>query len=310
MLIGKFVATATALVALTTSLTALPVATNAQGKITTTEKYAVRLPSNIDFSWAPDARKITVKVSTGCQSSSLRPASDQTDIKFDRAGRKISIKGGFIRLVGPGDRGRVVVRDCRGAKTRVVTFNDVDYGDLEVIHQNKPLWTVHLNGDAIERQAKRGNARPAFSMTKDRLNHLFKSPNSHAKSVKGKVIIKQTTNAAGLAPTGKPGFYDGFRKIRVAPGLATSGQFIDVLMPFLQGHPDSIEGNQAMELKIWKHGAGYRVDLIKTGYPDDSITGEHYRGSVIRTSNGAWELLALAVKDLCARGDAVGGTCP
>lgn len=308
MFAGKLAAAA--LIALTTSLTALPVAANAQSKIATTEKYTVRLPSNIDFSWNPDARQIKVRVSTGCQSSSLRPASDQTDINFDRAGRKISIKGGFIRLVGPGDRGRVVVRDCRGAKTRVVTFDEVDGGDLEVIHQDKPLWSVHLSRDAIERQAKRGKFRPAFSFTKDRLNRLFKSPNGHAQSVKGKVVIKQTTNAAGLTPTGMPGFYDGFRKIRVAPGLATSGQFIDVLIPFLQGHPDSIEGNQAMELRIWKQDAGYRVDLIKTGYPDDSVSGEHYRGSVIRTSNGAWELLALAVKDLCARGDAVGGMCP
>jgi hypothetical protein len=116
MSIGKLAATA--LVALT-SLTVLAAAANAQGKITTTEKYSVRLPSNIGFSWDPDARQITVKVSTGCQSSSLRPASDQTDINFDRADREISIRGGFIRLVGPGDRGRAKHADCRGAKTRV-----------------------------------------------------------------------------------------------------------------------------------------------------------------------------------------------
>lgn len=144
MFIGKFAAAAGV---------ALTVTADAQIRITTMEKYTVQLPSNIDFSWNPDKRRATVTVSTGCQSSSLHPAGEQMDISFDRAGRKISIKGGFTRLAGPGNGSRPKLHDCRGTKIRTETFESVDFGDLEVIHQNKPLWTVHLGSKrSVSRQ--------------------------------------------------------------------------------------------------------------------------------------------------------------
>ncbi|MBD1545410.1 hypothetical protein [Roseibium aggregatum] len=303
MFIAKFAAAA--LVA----LTVLPVTADAQIRIGTMEKFTVDLASNIDLSWTPEKRLITLKVSTGCQSSSLRPAGDQTDIRFDRTARKISIKGGFTRLVGPGDHGRPKHADCHGTKTRTEIFENVGYGDLEVIHRNKPLWTVHLGPDAVERHANHLKTGSAFAIGKGKVNRIFKNLKGHAKSVRGKTAARQAAITAGPATARESDFYDGFREIRVAPGLATSGQFIDVLMPFLQGHPDSLEGRQAMELKIWRYGAGYRVDLVRTGYPDDSVSGEHYRGSVIRTSKGDWELLTLAVKTLCARGETAKGAC-
>ena len=315
MFIGR--TTAAALVALTALpvLTALPSAANAQGKIITMEKHRVHLPSNIFFSWNPNKRLVTVTVSTGCQSGSLRLAQDRLDVKFDRSGRKISIKGGFTRLVGPGDGNRSKHDDCGGEKTRVESFEGVNYGDLAVTHQNEPLWTVRLGTDAVEGQALLQKTRSVHFIGKDRLNRIFKGLKSHTKTMKGKAVAGRVAKNDAPIPRHGPAaaretdFYEGFREMRVAPGLATSGQFIDVLMPFLQGHPDSLEGKQAMELKIWRHGAGYRIDLVKTGYLDDSVYGEHYRGSVIRTSNGGWELLTLAVKDLCARGESADGTC-
>ncbi|TYC64781.1 SH3 domain-containing protein [Stappia sp. BW2] len=102
---------------------------------------------------------------------------------------------------------------------------------------------------------------------------------------------------------------DGFREIRVAPGTAVAANFMDVLMPFLQGHPESDEGNAALDLKVRKAGSGYSVDIVMTGYLDDSLSGEHYRGTVIRTASGQWELLEMKVSPLCARGENVGGVC-
>ncbi|MBN9671017.1 hypothetical protein [Roseibium aggregatum] len=104
---------------------------------------------------------------------------------------------------------------------------------------------------------------------------------------------------------------DGFREIRVAPGMATSRSFIEVLKPFLDGHPESTEGNAGMELSVNKDkaGSGFRVEIVKTGYLDDSVLGEHFRGYVIQTSKGEWELLSMAVKQLCARGETSEGTC-
>jgi hypothetical protein len=102
---------------------------------------------------------------------------------------------------------------------------------------------------------------------------------------------------------------DGFRDIRVAPGLVNSGEFIDVLLPFLQGHPENDEGNATIDLKMRKEDGVYGVDIIKTGYLDDSLAGEHFRGSVIRTREGEWELLTMSVKPLCARGRNIDGIC-
>ncbi|GAB2183811.1 SH3 domain-containing protein [Roseibium sp. LAB1] len=102
---------------------------------------------------------------------------------------------------------------------------------------------------------------------------------------------------------------DGFREIRVAPGTAVAVDFMDVLMPFLQGHPESEEGNAALDLKVRKADSGYSVDIVMTGYLDDSLAGEHYRGTVIRRVSGEWELLEMKVRPLCARGENVGGIC-
>jgi hypothetical protein len=102
---------------------------------------------------------------------------------------------------------------------------------------------------------------------------------------------------------------EGFREIRVAPGVATAPDFIDVLVPFLKNHPENDEGSAGMDLNIRKEGSGYHVNIRLTGYLDDSVYGEHFRGYVIRTSTGEWELLSMSVKTLCARGQNVNGVC-
>ena len=71
---------------------------------------------------------------------------------------------------------------------------------------------------------------------------------------------------------------DGFRDIRVAPGVAVADDMIDVVLPFLKGHPERDEGNGGMQLGIRKEDGGYLVNIVLTGYLDDSLYGEHYRG--------------------------------
>ncbi|WP_153770679.1 hypothetical protein [Labrenzia sp. CE80] len=102
---------------------------------------------------------------------------------------------------------------------------------------------------------------------------------------------------------------DGFRELKVAPGLAVGDDIIDVLMPFLRGHPESEEGNPGFEMKLRKADYGFQVDIIQTGFLDDSVSGHHFRGGVIRTSKGQWELLNMHLKPICARGQNVDGYC-
>ena len=102
---------------------------------------------------------------------------------------------------------------------------------------------------------------------------------------------------------------DGFHEIRVAPGLAEANQFIDTIRPFLLDYPKNLEGKAAMTIDIRKGDGGFDVDIVKTGYLDDSVEGEQFRGFVIRTSKGTWELLSLSVKTLCYRGTNPDGKC-
>lgn len=100
-----------------------------------------------------------------------------------------------------------------------------------------------------------------------------------------------------------------FREIRVASGLATGDQFIDVVAPFLRDHPEGLEGNPAMDLAVRRVEAGFQVDIVKSGFLDDSVSGQHWRGFVILNSDGQWELLTMAVKDVCQRGRNAEGLC-
>ena len=55
--------------------------------------------------------------------------------------------------------------------------------------------------------------------------------------------------------------------------------------------------------------AGFQVDIIKSGFLDDSVSGQHWLGFVILNSDGQWELLTMAVKDVCQRGRNAQGLC-
>lgn len=103
---------------------------------------------------------------------------------------------------------------------------------------------------------------------------------------------------------------EGFRSIKVAPGLATADKVIDLLLPYIGNHPESLEGRPTLDLSFQKHEDSLIVDLKLGGYLDDSVSGEHYRGFIIQSSKG-WELLDLGVKPVCARGSlSKSGKCP
>lgn len=101
----------------------------------------------------------------------------------------------------------------------------------------------------------------------------------------------------------------GFKEIKVAPGYAQADSLIGTVLPFLQGHPETDESAGKLDVQVRKSGNGYQVNIIKDGYLDDSVRGDHFRGYVIFTSTGKWELLSMHVKPLCYRGEPVEGLC-
>ncbi|MEM8700389.1 MAG: SH3 domain-containing protein [Pseudomonadota bacterium] len=128
-------------------------------------------------------------------------------------------------------------------------------------------------------------------------------------SIAGRMALIALLFAIQLAQETRADESGGFRDIRVAPGVAVADDMIDVLLPFVRGHPERDEGNGGMQLGIRKQEGGYLVNIVLTGYLDDSLYGEHYRGFIIPRADDRWELAAMSVKPLCARGQNVDGYC-
>lgn len=145
------------------ALSVLPVTANAQAKIKTMEKYRTYLPSNIQLHWEPAQRKITVTVSTGCQSSSLPKARSELFVTTSESKRLIVIRGGFTRIIGPGDLMHARLDDCNGARAKTMTFEDVDLGALTVQHQDKTLWNVNLGEEPVDLSVLNQKTRSRFN---------------------------------------------------------------------------------------------------------------------------------------------------
>ncbi len=103
---------------------------------------------------------------------------------------------------------------------------------------------------------------------------------------------------------------DGFRQLRIAPGLSKGATVLDVLAPFMEHFPGGGEGRPRMTLTIERIHGNVRFDLTETGFGDNSVAGEQHRGTIIRSGKG-WEMIELGVRPICARGSPSGeGRCP
>lgn len=100
----------------------------------------------------------------------------------------------------------------------------------------------------------------------------------------------------------------GFKVLKVPPDRSSSDKVINLLLPYIGNHPESLEGRPELDLSIRRHESSLIVDLTMSGYLDDSVSGEHYRGIVVRSSKG-WELVDLGVKYICWRGVSATGKC-
>jgi len=120
-------------------------------------------------------------------------------------------------------------------------------------------------------------------------------------------IFGKLTNFAQA--DGKATSLEGFKEIKVAPGVAEAAHLIDTVRPFLLNHPESLEGRSSVDMTVRKEGNGFVVNIIKSGYLDDSVQGEHFRGFVVRTSKGTWQLISMAVKYICYRKKSANGQC-
>ena len=59
---------------------------------------------------------------------------------------------------------------------------------------------------------------------------------------------------------------DGFRQLRIAPGLSKGATVLDVLAPFMEHFPGGGEGRPRMTLTIERIHGNVRFDLTETGF--------------------------------------------
>jgi hypothetical protein len=110
--------------------------------------------------------------------------------------------------------------------------------------------------------------------------------------------------------TGFPVDAEGFRQLRIAPGLSKGATVADVMAPLMRHFPGEEEGRPGMTLEMVRIGGNVRFDLVETGFADDSVAGQHHRGVIVRSGTD-WELIELGVRPVCARGSlSPEGRCP
>lgn len=108
----------------------------------------------------------------------------------------------------------------------------------------------------------------------------------------------QTTAAiADAFPVDK----DGYKQLRIAPGIARADDYLELLRPFMDDFPDLEEGRARFQLTMNEIEGGISFDIINSGFADDSVAGEQFRGVIIKSGN-RWELIELHQRWICARG--------
>ena len=103
---------------------------------------------------------------------------------------------------------------------------------------------------------------------------------------------------------------DGYKQIRIAPGVSRADNYLELLAPFMVEFPDMEERRAQIRLTMKQIEGGIGFNLIHDGFADDSVSGEQFKGVMIINSHG-WELIEIHQRWICARGKRSDmGICP
>ena len=96
----------------------------------------------------------------------------------------------------------------------------------------------------------------------------------------------------------------GFRPVDISTWEPRTSQSLMALVePVYRNHPESLEGRPSLSIELREDGrGGIYVDIRLGGLLDDSVAAELYRALISQTAGG-WQLDAVGVRFLCARGE-------
>lgn len=107
-----------------------------------------------------------------------------------------------------------------------------------------------------------------------------------------------------------PADKDGYKQLRIARGISQAENYIELLTPFMDEFRDMEEGRRKLCLTMNEIDGGISFDIINSGFADDSVSGQQFKGIIIKSDHG-WELIELYQRWICARGKRSDkGICP
>lgn len=113
----------------------------------------------------------------------------------------------------------------------------------------------------------------------------------------------------GKGPLTAVGFRHGWKRVvggKAGDGGPPAERLIDLVMPFMAGHPESDEGRPTANFSFASGRNGeITFKLTMTGYLDDSVAGERFEGTARLEAEG-WRLVELWSQTLCGRGGSAG----
>lgn len=228
------------------------------------------------------ADKLSVRVTTGCLSSTSRYKDNTLALKVDQDSATISVTG-TINHHPPGSL--ISSADCMGTKSITLEASDVEARRYTVIYEGHSLG----------------------------LSDLIEDPQPNT------CLTVQSTRSRFAFPSANRTSYAEWSDDPVTGWREWRGRDpIRLLAPLLSGHPETEEGQPTLSLNFGKrqwsghsfqgaaaHAPFLGVSIERHGFLDDAVSGDRYFAA-LRYDEGSWRIEHLWGQSLCARGENAG----
>ncbi|MEL6878689.1 MAG: hypothetical protein AAGL68_11420 [Pseudomonadota bacterium] len=230
--------------------------------------------------------ELTVRISSGCMSSSTKYIGNDLVLEVDQETASIRVTGDMEYSSG----GPIQTADCMGQKQIVLAASGVEARQYSVSYGDTYLDTIDLIEEPSPKQCLSPNRRMRVGGGGENVAYRMSFKDWNADPIES---------------------WSEWRGSSV----------LDLLSPILDGHPESMEGRATAEIDIkrmqWLRYPSSNitkldrtpfiaVKIIQHGYLDDSVSGGRYFAEVRMEETGQWKLDGLWSQNMCARGEHAG----
>ncbi len=226
--------------------------------------------------------ELSVRVDSGCTSSSARLISQDLALEVDQSTASIHVTGD-MKFGG----GMIQTADCMGRQDVTLSAEGIEARRYTLTYEGQYLATL----DMMEQAKPDKCLSPTYRHFKD-----------------SDLAMRSSFKAWNADPV------EGWSEWR-------GDSVYDALSPVLDSHPEGMEGRASAEITVekkrWRREPSYRTPVINTdpfiavtitqhGYLDDSVSGGRFFAEMRQDENGKWMVAGLWSQNMCARGDKAG----